>query len=142
MVNQNVTSRQSAYMHYLYTDLGETVRVIKKRFSQFSVATVWRHAVKSASRSATSSKGSNSGRERKLSNRDERAIIRALLSLTELEGNFSARRVQVMAGMEHVHVRPIRRVLNRHAYAYHQARKKGLMSAADRRRRVSFAKAS
>ena len=142
MVYRKVSCRQSAYIHHLYTDLGETVRSIRKRFPQLSVATVWRHAVKSASCPATS-KGSalgNNGRRKKLTARDERAVIRSLLFLREREGNFSARRVQVVAGMEKVHVRTIRRVLNRHGYGYRQARRKRLMSSGDRKRRVNFAK--
>ena len=142
MVNTKVTSRQSAYIHYLHHDRGKSVREIQKGFPELSVSTVWRHAMKLIHDTTReiARQTSSFGRRRKLSDRDERAIVRALLYLREHEGNFSARRVQVVAGMEHIHVRTIRRVLNQHGYGYRQARRKGLMSAVDRKKRVNFAK--
>ena len=57
MVNKSqqerVTSRQSAYMHMMHNDLKLSIRKLAKKFPQFSLATVYRHATKSVFKEKT-----------------------------------------------------------------------------------------
>jgi len=82
------------------------------------------------------------GRPRIINRRRERQILRAFVSLRKEEGTFSSKRLMNFAGLSHLGVsdRTVRRVLNRNGYFYLQARKKGLMSAKDLKRRVTFAR--
>ena len=134
-----MTERLSAYLHYRHTDLGESVRLLQRKYPQYSVTTIWRHATRPMEQTWKFF-GHRSGRKSVVTERDERAILRALLHLRETEGRFSARRIQLVAGVMHVHVRTIRRVLNRNGYRYHQARRKGLLSKVDTKKRLRFAK--
>ena len=62
----------------------------------------------------------NPGRPRKLSERDEHAVIRQVAVLRDTDGNFSSKKLKLPAGM--VHCGPdelIRRVLKRHGCTYH-----------------------
>lgn len=85
---------------------------------------------------------SKSGRPRKGSERTERKILRSIPKLRLKEGTFSVKRLIQFAGVAdmNVSVRTVQRLLNRNGYYFLQARKKGLMSAKDRRRRVQFAR--
>lgn len=75
------------------------------------------------------------------SQRDEREIIRALKLLRKRNGgNFTAKRVQHRAGIHNVTTRTIRNVLNKHGYAFRPARRKGILSEKDLRKRLQFAK--
>ena len=82
------------------------------------------------------------GRPRKLSNRDKRALIRALLWLRENEGRYTIKRVMEQAGFTEAHLseRSVSRYLNSQGYFSLQARKKGLMSRMDLKKRLAFAK--
>ena len=139
MVSHRIPPRLSAYLYYKHHDLGESIRKLQRRFSQYSVATIWRHATKAPNQNRSLPR-SSPGRKSLITVRDERGVLRALLHLRETEGTFSARRVQVVAGVEHVHVRTIRRVLNNNGYALRQARRKGLLSVIDTKNRLKFAK--
>ena len=81
-------------------------------------------------------------RPRKLNGRDERKILRALKSLRQMEGNYSTAQIMSMAGISarQVSTRTVRRYLNKNGYFSLQARKKGLLSEADCKKRLKFAK--
>lgn len=69
------------------------------------------------------------GRPKKLSQRDERKLIRALHFLRKNEGRFSCLRIMDQAGIspKEVNVRTVRRCLDGHGYHFLQARRKGLL---------------
>ena len=121
---------------------GIKMPVVVETFKQFySKATIYRHATKALGQSSREDKRKkNKGRPRKLSIRDERKIIRSIPALRKEEGSFSSKRIAGHAGLarENISNRTIRRCLNRHGYNYRQSRKKGLMSAQDRAKRVKF----
>ena len=56
--------------------------------------------------------------------------------------SFSAVRIQEEAGITHCTARTFRRTLNKLGFHYLHARKKGLVSAVDRKKRVAFARAN
>jgi len=82
------------------------------------------------------------GPKKKLTARCERQILRQIERLRKKEGGFTSRRLMEVAGihLKNISDRTVRRLLNRKGYFYLQARKKGLMSDHDCKRRVQFAK--
>lgn len=136
-IKKKVTLAHSAEMTAL-KQCGMKVADIYKKFPQYSRSTVYRHSNGLLGGGQSDRRKSNKGRPKKLSERDERKILRAIPQLRE-QGNFSSRRIAVYCGIEkQVHNRTIRRVLNRHGYGFYQCRKKGLLTAKDRKLRVDF----
>lgn len=80
------------------------------------------------------------GRKRKLTPEHEALVLGSIAELREREGSFTSRRLMERAGIRHVTDRTVRRLLNRKGYFFLQARKKGLMSEADKVKRVEFAR--
>lgn len=72
------------------------------------------------------------GRKKKLTPEQEALILRSILELRDEEGSFSSRRLMERTGIRHVTDRTVRCLLNRNAYFFLQARKKGLMSQTDK----------
>ena len=80
------------------------------------------------------------GRKKKLTPRDERMLLRAVRDNRAQGLQVTSKRLQVQSGLVHVSNKTVRRSLNRHGYKYLQARRKGLMTKADVKRRLKFAK--
>ncbi len=80
------------------------------------------------------------GRPKKLTAWDERRLIRLIKKLRMQNPNWTTKRLMEQADIRNVSVRTIRRLLNRNGYYYLQARKKGLLTTKDRKKRVEFAK--
>ena len=59
----------------------------------------------------------------KLTDHDERTIIRALHYACEHDGNFTSKRIQIYPGLFHIHDRTVRRVLNKYGYHIRLGRK-------------------
>ena len=70
----------------------------------------------------------------------ERLILRSIPVLREREGSFTSTRLIQYNRIHSISDHTVRRLLNRNGYHYLQARKKGLMSASDRMKRVAFAR--
>ena len=75
-----------------------------------------------------------------MSGRESRVVFRTVKKLRETEGRFSSKRIQSDCCLDHVSYGTVRRLLNEGGYHFLQARKKGLMSHADMRNRVKFAR--
>ena len=82
------------------------------------------------------------GRPSKLSQREGRQLTRAIKKLRDRDGNFSRRQVMQEAGVStnDVSARTVCRFLNAKGYYYLQSRKKGLLTVADMRKRLIFAR--
>lgn len=115
-----------------------SVKEISRR-CKVSRATVFRSVrpPKKAKRSVR-----NPGKPRLLSARYERRIERAIYMLRRSEGNFSSKRLMVEVGLstKDVSVRSMQRYLERLGYGYRQARKKGILSDKDVKKRLFFAR--
>ena len=79
-------------------------------------------------------------RKRKLTPEHETLVLGSIAELREREGSFTSRRLMERTGIRHVTDRTVRRLLNKKGYFFLQARKKGLMSEADKAKRVKFAR--
>ena len=133
-----VSVEHSAQMAAL-KEVGKPMRDIQKLFPMYSKATIYRHANKKLGQpSRIDRRKFNKGRPVKLTERDRRSILRAIPQLRESDGSFSSKRVATHTNLLNVSNRTIRRCMNKAGYGYYQSRKKGLMSAADRIKRVTF----
>jgi transposase len=82
------------------------------------------------------------GRPEKLTLRQKRSVLRNLNILREENSNFTSKNLLLKSGINpnNISSRTLRRFLNRSGYHYLQARKKGIMSKTDVRKRYNFAK--
>ena len=133
MVNKSivnrVTSRQSASMNILHQENGLSIRQIYAKFPQFSLSTVFRHATKVGHERVKMKR--KTGRPRKVTERDERELLRVLKNLRQTNGCLTSRKLQVEAGLTHLSNRTVRAILNKHGYKYLQSRRKGLLTNND-----------
>lgn len=98
------------------------------------------HRLISTRETAPENNRSLCGRKRKLTPEQEELILGSITELRDKEGSFSSRRLMERTEIRHVTDRTVvRRLLNRNGYFFLQARKKGLMSQADKEKRVAFA---
>ena len=143
MVNKRATLRVSPelsmYLSYLHQDQNVSIRSLSRRYPQFSLPTIWRHATKKIELHPKQTKGKG-GRKPKLSKRDERSIIRALHYERSQDGNFTSKRIKLYSGNSSAHDRTVRRVLNKYGYHYRQATRKGLLAEKDLKLCMKFPK--
>lgn len=82
------------------------------------------------------------GRHEKLTVRDKRKLHRAIISLRELNPNFTVMEVVQRSGIDLnvAHYRTFLRQIRKFGYQFRQSRKKGLLSSHDLKERLIFAK--
>lgn len=82
------------------------------------------------------------GRPEKLTLRQKRSILRNINILREDNSNFTSKNLLLNSGMnpKNISSRTVRRFLNKSGYHYLQARKKGVLTTTDIRKRYNFAK--
>ena len=78
---------------------------------------------------------------RKFSECDERLLLQQVDVLRRQEGSFTVKRLMLEGGIDArtVSLKTVRRLLHRNGYKYIQARRKGILTAADHERRLKFA---
>ena len=138
--NGIVSCKESGYMRLLHQDVKLPVREICRRFPQFSQRTVYRHAKGKVPLRDTDARKFNRGRPKKLTARDVRKITRAIVKLRRFAGTFSSIRIQEEAQLTHISSRTFRRHLHKLGYTYRQSRKKGLLTKADKKKRLLYAR--
>ena len=107
-----------------------------RRYPQYAPRSIYRHAKKCLGEEVFDKRRQNKGRPRKLTLRDERSIIRTRHKLRNESVSFSSKRIKTEANIpEDVSCRNVRRFLSRKGYRYRQARKKGLLTEADKKKR-------
>ena len=100
------------YLRYLHQDQNLSVRSLSRRYPQFSLPTIWRHATKKIEVHPKNTTGKG-GRKLKLSLPDERSIIRSLHYARKQDGNFTSKTIRLYSGVSSVHDRTVGRVLNK-----------------------------
>ena len=84
---------------------------------------------------------SNAGRKKLLSLRDRTKVIRTFHLARAESPNVTSKKIQVEAGLVgECSNRTLQRVLNDNKFYYLQARKKGLLTSSDLKKRLAFAK--
>lgn len=131
-------------MQYLSMQGNNSVRDIARRceISKSSVHRIKTELTKEKSTAKAKVKKCNSGRRRKLTDRDHRHLIRCMLKLRRLDPNFTIKKLVEYSGMswQKASMRTFARHLHMEKYEYLQTRKKGLLSEKDRHRRLKKAK--
>ena len=114
-------------------------KILEKFENLYSRASIYRHSnIPLGQPLRADRRKSNRGRPPKLSERDQRHILRSIPDLRKSDGSFTSKRIAVHSGITHASNRTVRRCLNKNGYSYLQSRKKGLMTAEDRENRVKF----
>ena len=143
MVNKRASLRVShelrIYLRYLHLDQNLSIRSFTRRYPQFSLPTIWRHATKKIEVHPKQTKGKG-GCKPKLSLRDKKSTIRSLHYARKQDGNFTLKRIKLYSGVSSAHDRAVRRVLNKYGYHYRQNRRKRLLTENDLKLRMKFAK--
>ena len=143
---QKISTRDSIKLAVLHQEQGVSVPDLIKRFAKLKASprSICRHAKKPLDQPTLSidARHNNPGRPKKLTARIERVILRALVQLRAEGAAFTAGRIleQTNLHLEGVNKRDICRCLRRNNYRYLQSRKKGLLSAKDKKLRVTWAK--
>ena len=131
----------SVYLRYLHQDGGIKCSELCRRYPNYPQRTIYHHAKKPIGESLMDNRKFNSGRPRKLTERDKRSILKTIPKLRTEVGSFTSKRVKLEAGIgEDISNRTVRRCLNESGYKYRQSRKKGLLSKKDMIIRNKFAK--
>lgn len=125
-------------MRVLHQESGMPVSQLQRRFPRVSQRTIYRHARRKFS--IADARHDNPGRPRALRERDLRIIVRTVMRMRLEYDSFSATSIQEESGITHCTSRTFRRALNQLGFHYLHARKKGLVSAADRKKRLAFAR--
>lgn len=111
-----IPSEVSVYLKYLHQDLGLGIAAIQKKFPQFSKTSLYHHMKAPIVKEKKITK--KQGRPRKLSERDERKIIRELHTQREKVGACPSTDIQKMSGINKVSNRTVRRTLHKYGYGY------------------------
>ena len=136
-----ISKELSIYLRFLHQEKGVSIKELRKRYPYLSQATLYRHAKNNVPMSVKSKIPSKRrGRPKKLTERQERNVLRWLYKLRHSTGSFSSKTIKVETGITEVSDRTIRRVLNKNGFFYLQCRKKGLLTHADKHKRVQFAR--
>ena len=133
-----ISTKMSMYMKYLHDHGGLSGAEIHRRYPQFSRRSIYRQLQGEIDK--IDRRKQNPGRPRKLTVRDERKILRAVHTIRKSHPSFTIKQIQQETNLFHVTTRLIRLYLNKHGYRYLQARKKGLLSEADKKKRIRFSK--
>jgi len=131
--------KTSMYIRVLHQEAGITGKALCKKFPNYSKRTVYRHAT-ATTITTEDGRRNNRGRPKKLTDRDQRDIFRTLHKLRNEKATFSAKKIQDEAKLHHVSTKTIHRALRKKNYYYRQSRKKGLLSASDKAKRLKFAR--
>ena len=136
-----VTKEESVYMQYLQQDKGLSCNQILRRFPQYSKATIYRHVKRPIDHNVFDRRINNPVSPKKLTERDQRNIIRAVHPWRISIGSLTAKRLRTEAGTPATtFMWTIHRVLNGHGYRYLQSHRKGMLTRKDAYKRLKFAR--
>ena len=131
----------SVYLRYLHQDLAIKGQALLSRFSEYSKASIYRHANKPIGSPVIDKRHNNPGRPPRLSARGKRAILRQVEVLRDTVGHFTSKRVRMSAGIgSRVSDECVRRVMHRAGLRYRRSGRKGLLTRNDLKIRLAFAR--
>ena len=142
MYISSISAEQRARVWFLKENTGLSLREIARKcdISKSSVARIWHRSRNQ--RSQVDKVCRRSGRPRKISDRDGRALIRGLQRLRLRGRDVTVKTVVKESGcsFQQAHRRTFSRFLNEKGYGYLIARRKGILSEKDRRIRLQYAR--
>ena len=80
------------------------------------------------------------GRKKKITNRAESLLLRKIPILRKSNANWTASDLMALTGIEGISLRTVQSLLNRNGYHHLKARRKGILSSDDAKKRLSFAR--
>ena len=117
---KRIDNETRARVHYFHRVQGLSTRETAKlcQISSASVGRICQEKAKPTEEKVFRPRG----RARKLTERQERQVIRALFKLRQTEGNFTTKRIMQLAGISEtlVSTKTIHRILHRHGFHYLQ----------------------
>ena len=116
-----VSHELSIYLRHLHQDQNLPITSLSRRYQQFCLPTIWRHATKKIEV-------------------HPRSIISALHYALKEDGNFTSKRIKPYSGVSSLQDRIVQGVLNNYGSHYWQARRKRLLTGNDSKLRMKFAK--
>ena len=136
-----ICAENKAFVRFLKTQGNKSVRQVAEMCG-ISIATVSRITRKDIKDRTIQISSKRTGRPRKIDERSERQIVRAVKRLRRINGNFRVKDIMRDCNISEtdVNIRTVQRVLNRNGFYFLQARKKGLMRNSDLRKRLQFAR--
>ena len=135
-----ISHQMSLYLRFLHQEGKISCKELKCRYPNYALRSIYRHAKKKIPLNMpVDGRKSNLGRPKKMTDRDERILLRTIERLRQLHDSFTVKRLRIEAGLHHVSTRTINRCLNKNKYKYSQSRKKGLLTAKDKKKRFQFA---
>ena len=138
---EKITLRHSVEIQCLHQTCGVEVSDLVQRYSQYSRASVYRHAMLPLNSETPEDKRTqNTGRPRLLSVRGGRKVTREIPRQRKQAGSFTSKRIQTSSGHTDVSNRTVRRTLNRSNYGYLRTRRKGVLTAEDVKARLKWAR--
>ena len=139
MKKRKIDRNLSIYLKYLHQEGNISKAELARRYPEYAQRSIYRHASQQVEEVADRRR-ENKGRPRKLTDRDERLIIKTMKKLRTKVASFTAKKIQEEAQLTHISTKTIHRVLHKHGYSYLHARKKGLVTSKDKVLRLKFAK--
>ena len=124
----------SIYLWYLHQEGGVLCSELVRHYPQYAPRSIYRHAKKCLGEDVFDKQRQNKGRPHKLTLRDERSIIRTIQTAQQVYFLF-LKRIKTEANIpEDVSCCNVRRLRSRKGYGYRQARKKGLLTEAGKKK--------
>ena len=116
-------------------------QALLSRFPENSKASLYRHANKAIGSPVIDKRHNNPGRPRKLSARDNIAILLQVEVLRDTVGHFTSKRVRMSAGIGScVSNKCVYHVMHRAGLRYRHSRRKGPLTRKDLKIRLPFAR--
>lgn len=138
--NSTISDTTRAYVLLLGKEKKYSCRVIaeKTNISKSSVSLILRGKVQ---RKQNSKKRNKIGRPKKLTDRDRRKLIRTIKTLRDQDPNFTVKRLLAHSGLlsEDISYRTIYREVKAAGFQYLPARRKGVLTRGDLKKRKAFA---
>ena len=83
----------------------------------------------------------NPDQPRKFTGRYEKSLVWAITTTRNTPGfSFTARKIKNEAGLHHVALKTVRQYINKNDYYFRQLRRKGQVTAKDRKKRIIYVK--
>ena len=138
--SRRITDKKRAYIYFMRTKTNLSLREISRicNVSPSSVLRICREGINAKSEVESKAGKVKTGRPRIFTERDRAPFIRTFLRMREENRNVTVLQVGREAGMTHVSCRTLIRTLNEAKYYKLTARRKGVLSADDRLKRVKF----
>ena len=130
-----ITNEISLHLRFSDQEGNITCKELSRRYPQYAVRSINCHAKEEISvKMLIDGRKANKGRPTKMI-KHERLLLRTIKRLRNANTSFTVQTLRNKAGLKHVSTRTVNRYLNKQKHKYLQSRKKGLLTAKDKKKR-------